>query len=98
MYRRTWMALAGVAAMAALAACDAPRPTEQAAPPSLSRKGGGHETDSIVREVRLLAAERGIGRLPTPPRVRQPLVRLGRALAFDPILSGTRDMMMRRAT
>ncbi len=50
------------------------------------------EMGSIAGEVRQLAAERGIGPLPTPPAVRPALVRLGQALLFDPILSGNRDI------
>jgi cytochrome c peroxidase len=40
--------------------------------------------------VRRLAAGRGIVPLPRAPHVRRELVRLGRALAFDPILSGNK--------
>lgn len=47
---------------------------------------------STVLLVRELAAQRGIEPLDMPPRVRWPLVRLGRLLAFDPILSGNRDV------
>lgn len=42
--------------------------------------------------VRQLAAGRGIVPLPKQPRVRQALVDLGQALAFDKILSGNRDI------
>jgi cytochrome c peroxidase len=54
--------------------------------------GGDRDAGGIVREVRQLAAARGIGRLPAPPPIRRPLVRLGQALAFDRILSGNRDI------
>jgi len=42
--------------------------------------------------VRQLAAARNVVPLTQPPRVRQPLVKLGRALLFDPILSGNRNI------
>jgi cytochrome c peroxidase len=42
--------------------------------------------------VRQLAAARGIVSLPPAPRVRPALSRLGQALAFDKVLSGTRDI------
>ena len=42
--------------------------------------------------VRQLAASRGIVPLPRAPRVRNELVRLGQALAFDPILSGNKNI------
>jgi cytochrome c peroxidase len=88
MYRSTWISLAATALLGALVACDAPRPSEPQATPSLKHD----EIESIVREVRMLAAGRGIEPLHTPPRIRRPLVRLGQALAFDPIISGTRDI------
>jgi cytochrome c peroxidase len=42
--------------------------------------------------VRQLAAGRGIVPLPPAPHVREPLVKLGQALAFDKILSGNHDI------
>ena len=50
------------------------------------------ERDALAAEVRQLTAGRGITALGRPPRVRPALVRLGRALAFDKILSGNRDI------
>jgi cytochrome c peroxidase len=47
---------------------------------------------TLAQEVRQLAEGRGIGPLARPPRVRPALVHLGQALAFDPILSGNRDI------
>ena len=93
MHRIAWKALTGVALSLPLAACDAPRPTApRASEPSLSESQGGADVDAIVREVRELATASGIGPLPATPRIRQPLVLLGRLLAFDPILSGGRDI------
>jgi cytochrome c peroxidase len=48
--------------------------------------------DPLAVEVRQLAAGRGITPLERPAPVRQDLVRLGQALAFDKILSGNRDI------
>jgi cytochrome c peroxidase len=93
MHRIVWKSLAVVAWSLTLAACDEPRPTAPpATEPSLSQNGSGGDVDAIIREVRQLAATRGIGPLPAPSRIRQPLVLLGRLLAFDPILSGGRDI------
>lgn len=75
-----------------LVACDAPQSAAPRAPVTLSRDLGGVADTSLVRQVRMLAAQRGIGPMPAPPQVRRPLVVLGQALAFDPILSGSRDM------
>jgi cytochrome c peroxidase len=87
-------AAATAACVMLLVGCDEPRPTaprESTASLALSEDGRG-DVDALVREVRQLAATRGIGPLPTPTRARQPLVLLGRSLAFDPILSGGRDI------
>jgi len=88
MHPRTWMALAAASSLAVLAACDSPPPTR----PSLSSSRRGDDAVSLASEVRTLAAARGIGPLPAPPRVRRPLVLLGQALAFDKIISGNRDI------
>ena len=42
--------------------------------------------------VRRLAASRGVLALPPQPQVRPALVKLGQALAFDPVLSGNRNI------
>lgn len=74
-----------------LSACDDPRPTE---PPRATRRSLAQDgiVDPVVQEVRQLAAVNGIGPIPTTPHVREPLVLLGRSLAFDKILSGNRDI------
>lgn len=46
----------------------------------------------LVNKVRQLAAESGIGPLPAAPAVRPELVELGRALAFDKLLSGPQNI------
>ncbi|HEU4566379.1 MAG TPA: cytochrome c peroxidase [Gemmatimonadaceae bacterium] len=58
----------------------------------LSQSAAATGTGSLAAQVRLLAASRGVGPLPAPPRVRPALSRLGQMLAFDPILSGNRDI------
>src|SRR4051794_36925631 len=47
---------------------------------------------TLADTVRQLTANRGIGPLPRPAPVRSALVELGRALAFDRILSGNKDI------
>lgn len=47
---------------------------------------------TLIALVRQLAAGRNVVPLVRPPRVREPLVKLGRALLFDPILSGNRNI------
>src|SRR5690349_456691 len=47
---------------------------------------------TLADTVRQLTAGRGIGPLPGPAAVRPALVELGRALAFDKILSGNHDI------
>ncbi len=48
--------------------------------------------DDLASEVRMLAATHGFKPLPNPRPVRNDLVRLGQALAFDKILSGNRNI------
>jgi cytochrome c peroxidase len=87
-------AAAGVSAL--LVSCDVSRPSEPRVAPSAARASAARAAaDSlavVARDVPVLAAQRGIFPLPAPRRVRGPLVRLGQALAFDPILSGGRDV------
>jgi cytochrome c peroxidase len=90
MDRKCWIAL--LAPIALLAACDRPSPSEPPPPPLLSGAPTPEEIGQLAREVRELARARGIGPLPQVLRVRRPLVRLGRALAFDAILSGPRNI------
>ncbi|HEU4632072.1 MAG TPA: cytochrome c peroxidase [Gemmatimonadaceae bacterium] len=85
-------ALAG--ALVVLAACsDRPDATTAPPAPDLRRHHGRPPVDeATVRAVRLLAYQQGVVPLRRPARVRRPLVRLGQALAFDPILSGNRNI------
>jgi len=82
-------ALLGLILAAGLAGCsddEAVAPT--ASGPALSEAS----LTTLAAEVRALTAGRGIGPLARPPRVRPALVELGRALAFDKILSGNKDI------
>jgi cytochrome c peroxidase len=82
-------ALLGLILAAGLAGCsddEAVAPT--ASGPALSEAS----LTTLAAEVRALTAGRGIGPLTRPPRVRPALVELGRALAFDKILSGNKDI------
>ena len=74
--------------------CSDQQPTDPAilAPSAQRNKGGSSDTALSPRLVRQLAAARGIGRLDDPPHVRPALAELGRALLFDPILSGNHDV------
>jgi cytochrome c peroxidase len=74
---------------AGLAACsedEAVAPTTSG--PALSEAS----LTTLAAEVRALTAGRGIGPLARPAPVRPALVELGRALAFDKILSGNKDI------
>ncbi len=62
------------------------------ASPEVELKATKSPNDSLARLVRELTAGRGITQLRRPAHVRPALVRLGRALAFDKILSGNRDI------
>ncbi len=89
--------LVPVALSVFLAACADERPTGPQLQPlaTLSSLGGDPDSplrDSLVAEVRRLAVEEDLVPLAPAPRVRRDLVRLGQALAFDPELSGNRDI------
>ena len=89
--RSSWFAVGLAAALTgALAGCSE-KPTEMAAVPSADRVGQGGDTVT-PRLVRQLAQSRGVVAYPRPPFVRPELVRLGRELAFDKILSGNHDV------
>ncbi len=89
MRQSTWrsVAVAGLISVVS-AACDAPSPTAPVHGAERPRVASSTQTD-LVRQ---LAAARGITPLPPTPYVRPALSRLGQALAFDKILSGTRDI------
>jgi cytochrome c peroxidase len=82
-------ALLALVCSAAIVGCsedDAVAPTSAA--PALSEA----DLTTLAAEVRALTAGRGIGPLARPAPVRPALVELGRALAFDKILSGNKDI------
>jgi len=83
------VALLALVCSAAIVGCsedDAVAPTS--AGPALSEA----DLTTLAAEVRALTAGRGIGPLARPTPVRPALVELGRALAFDKILSGNKDI------
>lgn len=63
-----------------------PPPTEPPEPPPAAVRA------ILIDSVRLLATHRNLDPLEPPPSVRPELVALGRALAFDRILSGDRNV------
>jgi len=82
--------IVGAGLILALAvACDTPRPTAPVRPTSPEQVASSISDAELVRQ---LATARGVVPLPSAPYVRPALSRLGQALAFDKILSGTRDI------
>src|SRR5262245_21823097 len=99
MSSRSWFIQASVlvtVSLAALVGCsDGPLPPRRplAGTALLANRDRGPRPDpALVALVRQLAAGRNVVALKPPPRVREPLVRLGRALLFDKILSGNRNI------
>lgn len=89
MKTQAWIgSLAASAMLIGLIGCGEESATEPAVAPELSRAG----RNALAEEVRQLTAGRGITPLGRPQRVRPALVQLGKALAFDKILSGNRDI------
>ena len=68
-----------VSMLAMVASCDSQMPDD-------------NPRRELVREVRELAAVQGFTALPNPSPVRNDLVTLGQALAFDKVLSGNRNI------
>ena len=95
MRRALWMVpAAATGAILLLASCTDQQPTapNRVVPSAQLDRNEPSDTATTPELVRELAASRGIGRLEDPPHVRMALVRLGRALMFDPILSGNHDV------
>ncbi|HET7468063.1 MAG TPA: cytochrome c peroxidase [Gemmatimonadales bacterium] len=84
--RAALLVLALAAGLAGCSDSEAVAPT--ASGPALSEAS----LTTLAAEVRALTAGRGIGPLGRPAPVRPALVELGRALAFDKILSGNKDI------
>lgn len=93
---RTWLvriALVGCAVMVFGCADDTPATSPVTPAASLHRSPSPGDPDATSPTlVRALAAARGIVPMEPEPRVRSALVRLGQALAFDPILGGNRNV------
>jgi len=92
MFSTRWSALA-LTVVSVVAACtdNATSPTSPRMPYGAAHSAVGVDP-SLVLAVRQLAAQRGIVPLARPSPVRPQLVLLGQALAFDPILSGNRNI------
>jgi cytochrome c peroxidase len=78
-----------------IAACtDQPPPIPTAPAPSATagQLRAGDVDPAVVRAVRELVVQRGLIGLSSPAQVRPQLARLGQLLAFDPILSGNRNI------
>ena len=86
---RSLLSLAIGAGITLLTGCADDAPTAPAARVARALRGNRRHAGP---EVRVLAVGRGIGPLARPAPVRPELVQLGRALAFDKILSGNRDI------
>jgi cytochrome c peroxidase len=80
-----------VLAAALLSACRDSESNFTTAPsaPLLKKKTDNSATVALVRQ---LTASRGITGMPRAPHVRGELVKLGQMLAFDPILSGNKNI------
>ena len=88
---RSWKSAVEAGLVVALAiGCDAPRPTAPVRATTANTDIATVVSDAQL--VRQLAVARQIVPLPRAPYVRPALSRLGQALAFDKILSGTRDI------
>ncbi|MDH4348779.1 MAG: cytochrome-c peroxidase, partial [Gemmatimonadota bacterium] len=78
------------AALALVGGCSPDQPLEPPAPATAAHAPSAGS--DLAATVRSLAAGRNVVVLDAPPPVRPTLVRLGRMLAFDKILSGNRDI------
>jgi cytochrome c peroxidase len=58
----------------------------------VGKKGEAAERAALVASTRASIAFRGVTAIPDPPHVRRSLVELGRMLAHDKLLSGSRDV------
>ncbi len=83
--------LTAAVTLAGLAGCGADA-TDPSSDLALKQGVTGSPDNALIMEVRQLTAARGITALEAPPQVRQPLVKLGQALAFDKILGGNRNI------
>lgn len=76
-----------------VAACtDQSDPPSPLAPPTGPVRDAASQPALSATQVRDLALSRGFAPVPPAPQVRPALVKLGQALAFDPILGGNRNV------
>ena len=95
MIRRNLVAALSACATLWLAGCsdDTTAPSQALDPvPAPQIAAATAEVAALAAEVRTLAAGQGMAALQRPAPVRRELSLLGRALAFDKILSGNRDI------
>jgi cytochrome c peroxidase len=95
MMRRNLAAVLSACATLWLAGCsdDSTAPSHAVEPaPTPQIAAATAETAALAAEVRGLAAAQGITALQRPAPIRRELSLLGRALAFDKVLSGNRDI------
>jgi len=93
MDRKSIAACAIVLCTLTVAACtDQPDSPSPLAPPPGSARDAASQPALSATQVRDLAHSRGFALVPPPPHVRPALVKLGQALAFDPILGGNRNV------
>jgi cytochrome c peroxidase len=80
-------------ALTIVACSDRPDAPSLLAPAAAASRDAASPPGALVpSEVRQLALSRGFAPVPVQPRVRPALVKLGQALAFDPILGGNRNV------
>ncbi|MEP6729565.1 MAG: cytochrome c peroxidase [bacterium] len=92
-YRRSAASCTLLLLLGTLAACERDIASESITRPVAERPRFDLAADHAAADsLRALAATHGVVALPPAVHVRPELVRLGQALAFDPILSGNRNM------
>jgi cytochrome c peroxidase len=87
---RTFIFLVATVGLAACQDDSVPSLTTAPSSPVFDRRND--DNSSVARVVRQLAASHGVVRLADAPHVRHDLSKLGQALAFDPILSGNKNI------
>ncbi|MDX1577849.1 MAG: cytochrome c peroxidase [Gemmatimonadota bacterium] len=93
MSNRRFAALGAVLFAGIVVGCASESPVSPPAPPPPGPPPAPPDTrTSLIDTVRVLAEQRNLDPILPPAPVRSELVELGRALAFDKILSGNRDI------
>lgn len=93
MDRKSTVACTVVLCTLAVVACsDQPGSSSPLAPPPSPARDAASQPVLAATQLRELALSRGFAPVPPKPFVRPELVKLGQALAFDPILGGNRNV------